>query len=109
MTPDEFFAAVDSERRLRGLGICNDAGRTLAIIEEKRSGITTAVDLASLPALTWPDLAPVLLGLREPNPIYHISRVCGYYSRVENWNESKRGELADRQKGQAGYRVEDEQ
>jgi ribonucleoside-triphosphate reductase (formate) len=28
-----------------------------------------------------------------------MSRVVGYYSIIENWNESKQAELVDRQKG----------
>lgn len=31
-----------------------------------------------------------------------ITRIVGYYSRVQNWNKSKVGELRDRQKGQYG-------
>jgi anaerobic ribonucleoside-triphosphate reductase len=31
--------------------------------------------------------------------VYGITRVVGYYSRVDNWNPSKLGELKDRQKG----------
>ena len=31
--------------------------------------------------------------------IYGMSRVVGYYSIIENWNESKQAELKDRQKG----------
>ena len=31
--------------------------------------------------------------------VYGMSRVVGYYSIIENWNESKQAELRDRQKG----------
>tara|TARA_Y100000034_G_scaffold126870_1_gene178784 strand:+ start:525 stop:896 length:372 start_codon:yes stop_codon:yes gene_type:complete len=31
--------------------------------------------------------------------VIHITRVCGYYSRVSNWNKSKVGELKDRHRG----------
>lgn len=31
--------------------------------------------------------------------VYHVSRIVGYFSRIENWNISKVGELADRHKG----------
>jgi len=37
------------------------------------------------------------------NPIYHVSRIVGYFSRIENWNASKLGELRDRRKGVDGY------
>ena len=31
--------------------------------------------------------------------VHHVTRIVGYYSRIENWNKSKRGELNDRHKG----------
>ena len=31
--------------------------------------------------------------------VFGMSRVVGYYSIIENWNESKQAELIDRQKG----------
>lgn len=31
--------------------------------------------------------------------IYHVTRIVGYFSRVENWNKSKLGELKDRRRG----------
>jgi len=31
--------------------------------------------------------------------VYGISRIVGYFSRINNWNKSKIGELADRHKG----------
>jgi len=32
--------------------------------------------------------------------VYGLSRVVGYFSRIDNWNLSKHGELADRQAGE---------
>ena len=37
--------------------------------------------------------------------VYGISRIVGYFSRINNWNKSKIGELADRHKG--NYTVND--
>jgi len=31
--------------------------------------------------------------------VYGISRVVGYFSRIDNWNKSKTAELRDRQRG----------
>lgn len=31
--------------------------------------------------------------------VFGISRVVGYYSRIQNWNKSKQAEFRDRQKG----------
>ncbi|HHT9131598.1 MAG TPA: hypothetical protein ACFYED_03845 [Candidatus Tripitaka californicus] len=33
------------------------------------------------------------------NPLYGVTRIVGYYSRISNWNKSKLGELRDRHKG----------
>ncbi len=44
-------------------------------------------------------------GIKEVCPscqssnVYGVTRVVGYFSRVDNWNKSKLGELKDRQKG----------
>ena len=35
----------------------------------------------------------------ESDNVYGITRIVGYYSRVNNWNKSKLGELHDRQRG----------
>ncbi|MBD3310269.1 hypothetical protein GF351_03560 [Candidatus Woesearchaeota archaeon] len=34
--------------------------------------------------------------------VYGISRVVGYFSRIDNWNASKTAEFKDRQKGSYG-------
>ena len=31
--------------------------------------------------------------------VVHMTRIVGYYSKVHNWNDSKVGELKDRQRG----------
>jgi len=31
--------------------------------------------------------------------VYGMTRVVGYFSRVDNWNGSKKAELRDRKKG----------
>ena len=44
----------------------------------------------------WPKLNR---GIVQGKDIYHMTRVVGYFSRVRNWNNSKLGELRDRQAG----------
>ena len=39
---------------------------------------------------------------RAPIVLNGITRIVGYYSRVNNWNKSKVGELRDRAKGSYG-------
>lgn len=31
--------------------------------------------------------------------VYGVTRVVGYFSRIDNWNSGKKAELRDRQKG----------
>lgn len=44
----------------------------------------------------------VINGDRNPIMCHGVTRIVGYYSRVNNWNKSKIGELRDRQKGNYG-------
>jgi len=44
------------------------------------------------------DIVAVLNG-REPIVMEGITRIVGYFSKILNWNKSKKGELKDRQKG----------
>ncbi len=45
----------------------------------------------------WPKLKR---GVVQGKDLSHITRVVGYYSKIENWNRSKVGELKDRHKGE---------
>ena len=38
----------------------------------------------------------IIMGEVRLDPLYHVTRIVGYFSRIENWNVSKLGELADR-------------
>jgi hypothetical protein len=104
MTPREFMAAVDADPDLIGEGMMRDEDTcdVWLTVRAKVGPTSTMVNTRHLPDTTWDELRPILLGLREPTALHHITRVCGYFSRVENWNPSKVGELADRQAGQAG-------
>ncbi len=57
-----------------------------------------AVHLAAseIPTMHWRQIYEAVIGGRH---VEHVSRIVGYYSRVENWNPSKKSELHDRQKG----------
>ncbi len=37
--------------------------------------------------------------------VYGMSRVVGYFTRIENWNSGKQAELRDRRKG--NYKLHD--
>ena len=54
---------------------------------------------AMLAGLDWDTVRRFVYDGRN---VTRMTRIVGYYSRVENWNKSKLGELADRQKGSYG-------
>lgn len=92
----EFVSRVEAEPDL--IPIEMNVDKQLFIIGNSR-GDTFAVGVDTVESKEVQDLIDILLGKREPAVLYHISRVCGYYSRVQNWNPSKVGELKDRQAG----------
>jgi ribonucleoside-triphosphate reductase len=51
---------------------------------------------------TAQEFIDVINGDRNAIVCEGVTRIVGYYSRVNNWNKSKIGELRDRQKGQYG-------
>lgn len=48
------------------------------------------------------EFVSVIQNDRAPIVLNGITRIVGYYSRVNNWNKSKVGELRDRAKGSYG-------
>ena len=97
----QFFDQVESHPELEGLGIdsaCKDR-QPGVIIKYAKNGLMTRIPTAAIEAADWGILEEVLTGQREPQVLQHMTRVVGYFSRVENWNKSKVGELKDRQKG----------
>jgi len=52
--------------------------------------------LEELPNLAWNQIQNYVIGGKH---VTHMTRVVGYYSKTKDWNESKKGELKDRQAG----------
>ncbi len=102
MNGQTFYQNVVSHKELEWL--CARDGATPAedeaIIIHKETGIKHAVSVPSILDHTWEELEGVLTGKREPRVMIHLTRIVGYYSRVQNWNRSKLAELKDRQAGQ---------
>lgn len=61
----------------------------------------THVAFDALDDLTWEAVKRHVINGRH---IKHLTRIVGYYSEISNWNQSKKGELKDRQSG--NYSVE---
>jgi hypothetical protein len=97
----QFYDQVEAHPELEGVGIDNDCPDRKAgvIVKHAKSGLMTRIPTEAIEAADWQILEDVLTGKREPQVLQHMTRVVGYFSRVENWNKSKVGELKDRQRG----------
>ncbi|MFH0910562.1 MAG: hypothetical protein V1918_03510 [Planctomycetota bacterium] len=102
-----FFDAVENHPELRGVSIAmgDPEHEGELCIEHVPSKLVTAIPAGAVEKADWPVLEEVLTGKREPHVLYHMTRVVGYYSRVENWNKSKLGELADRRAGRYAVKM----
>lgn len=101
MEMTQFYDMVEQHGELEGVGIdaqCKDR-QPGVIVKYNKTGLMTRIPTAAIEAAEWDILEEVLTGKREPQVLQHMTRVVGYFSRVENWNKSKIGELKDRQKG----------
>jgi len=99
MNAIDFFNSVESHEELDGVGM--DPEKGVFAIEHKPTGLTTCLhlDAVSDSNVTWGTLESILVGKREPEILYGMTRVVGYFSRISNWSTSKLAELADRRKG----------
>jgi len=109
MNLTDFFENVEKDQALRGMDVIlgDKPTEDRAIVEHLATGYRTQLLATTIKQHDWPTLREVALGQRDPAPIYHVTRIVGYFSRVENWNKSKLGELLDRRAGD--YRLSPEQ
>ena len=100
MKLDAFYRSVEEHPELKGVSIeVDDKNEGSFAVEHLRSKLVTVIPSAAVEAAEWDVLEEVLTCKREPQVLYHMTRVVGYYSRVQNWNNSKIGELKDRHAG----------
>lgn len=96
----EFFEKVESHQELAGEGVDSPEAKTPGcIVRHIKTGLATRLPLEAIEKADWDVIEEVLLCKREPVALQHMTRVVGYFSRIDNWNKSKLGELKDRQKG----------
>ena len=93
-----FLDSVDEHPTLEGADI-SDEGFTVHHIP---TGKATRIPVEKVQELDWITLEDIMTLKREPKALHGFTRVVGYYSRPDNWNPSKIGELKDRQKGNYG-------
>ncbi len=101
MQISEFFWHVEDESRLRGIDLrtTDTPEDDMVVVEDLQSGYKTTFTVPVILENDWPPLLDIALGKKDLAPLYHVTRIVGYYSRIENWNKSKLGELADRRRG----------
>ena len=95
----EFYEKVEAHPELTGETVNKDAKHPSVVVRHKKSGLATCLPLAALEQATWEIIEEVLTCKREPVVLQHMTRVVGYFSRIDNWNKSKLGELTDRHSG----------
>ena len=103
MTPTELFDAVEAHPDLEGIAaypVDAPNGPELWFevlhVASKQMFLLKDVEIADQ---TWEKIEPVLSLKSSGQNLVCYSRVCGYFSRVENWNPSKLGERKDRMAG----------
>lgn len=101
MTIEELYDNVVADPDIEGVG--TDEHGAVAL-RHTPTGRAWSMPLRTALATPWPQLRAILAGEQSPHTLQSVTRVCGYYSRVANWNPSKVAELADRRKGD--YRVQ---
>ena len=104
MKTNYFFTQVESHSDIEGLGI--DLETRTVLVKHIPTGLVTSIPKESVEKLPWNIMEEIITGVREPNVLHHMTRIVGYYSRVENWNRSKLGELKDRIRGTYGVESE---
>ena len=96
-----FYKQVQAHAAIEWLGAREgrSSSEDEVLIHHTESGTIWAVAITSVLKHSWRTLEAVLTGKESPSVMIHISRIVGYYSRIQNWNRSKKQELIDRQAG----------
>lgn len=98
----EFINQLDSSKDFVGTGMIMDEVQKLVthiVVRHDPTNVEIKIPMDVIKQSDWNTLCDVMSGKREPAVLQHMTRVVGYYSKIENWNPSKLGELNDRQKG----------
>ncbi len=101
MLGGDFYERVEASKELEWLGVREDEASRggEALVRHGSSGRDYALPSETINDHSWDELEAVLSGGRDALIMTHLTRIVGYFSRVENWNRSKLAELRDRHKG----------
>lgn len=95
-----FYENVEAHPELEGQGVDQpEAKKPGVVVRHIPTGLSTRLPVEAIEQADWGLVEEVLTCKREPVALQHMTRVVGYFSRIENWNQSKIGELHDRHKG----------
>jgi hypothetical protein len=107
-----FVEAVELSSDLEIIGTALPNGEEVFVIRDysKTEGIEGAYVEVSIDEIVQKvtdtdkvqEFIKVIQNDRKPIVLNGITRIVGYYSRVNNWNKSKVGELRDRANGSYG-------
>ena len=102
-----FIEAIEETDNLKIVGTSfNDKKKKIFIIEDiSNSGEHIEVLISEIieqvkSIKIAKEFVKIIHGERSPIVLNGITRIVGYFSRVNNWNRSKIGELRDRRKGE---------
>lgn len=99
----DFYEKVSNHEILEGAGVieqCNQIGIPSVLITNRQNpALKTQIAIKTILETDWETIEAICLGKMEPTPLQHISRIVGYFSRIENWSKSKIGEFKDRNAG----------
>ena len=93
MILSEFMEKINESEEYEGIGIDDK------YLHIKSGDLHISLTPEDIKGNSWENLQPYLRGQVPEDRLKYMARVCGYYSNVNNWNQSKIGELKDRRKG----------
>lgn len=102
-----FTEMIDSDAELEMYGIeYADDGDSIVLHDtskaEGESGVYIRVSVKEVLGKPLGCIMAVIKSERKPIVLEGVTRIVGYYSRTNNWNKSKVGELRDRARGDYG-------
>jgi len=87
MQIQEFFSKIEESPTLEIVVIDEDH----VLVEHKQGTKPTfKVSAQAIQDHEWFDLSDYLCERRELKVLDHMTRVCGYFSKVKNWNKGKK-------------------
>jgi hypothetical protein len=89
----KFFEAVEASKDMEGRDISDED------VKIQYMGDVVTIPIGLIEQCPWDILFAAITNRGPITLLRYMTRVVGYYSRTENWNKSKIGELKDRHRG----------